>query len=244
MSLDSYNGHQFLIRLVPHVSGVETKFRKGKEAEDVTVTYDAKRKSIKAMTAKQSQEIKTKVKNAQEKAARGLNIKPSNQQPRQINATSNLLETIDLATDHCRALRGEAFSACMASNLIEDITRLTDAKTQLSKFRDAMSSRLRNYTCVDETMQTSAPVFSYDLSLADKDVQVNVLLNKTHSKIWTVDNFISDAECDILQKHGKPLLRRATVAAEDGSSVISENRKANQAAYNMQKQNPETDPLW
>ena len=32
-------------------------------------------------------------------------------------------------------------------------------------------------------------------------------------------------------EHGTPKLRRATVAAEDGSSVVSENRKANQADY-------------
>ena len=42
---------------------------------------------------------------------------------------------------------------------------------------------------------------------------------------------------------GKPLLRRATVAADDGTSVVSENRKANQAVYTFKR--PEnTDPLW
>jgi len=243
LGLDSYNGHQFLVRLIPHVSGVETKFRKGKEAEDIIVTYDVKRKALKAQSVKQAHDIKDKVRIAREKAARRVTT-TSNQQPRQINATSDLIETIDLATNHCASLRGDAFSACMASNLIEDITRLTDTKTQLIKFRDAMSSRLRNYTCADDFMETTKPIYSYDYHLADKPITVNVLLNKTHSKIWTVDNFITDAECDILHKHGKPLLRRATVAAEDGSSVVSENRKANQAAYNLHHQNPATDPLW
>jgi hypothetical protein len=42
---------------------------------------------------------------------------------------------------------------------------------------------------------------------------------------------------------GKPLLRRATVAAEDGTSVVSENRKANQAVYTFKKP-MNTDPLW
>jgi len=242
LGLDSYNGHQFLVRLVPHVSGVEVKFRKGKEAEDIIVTYDTKRKSLKAQSVKQVESIKEKVKVAREKAAQYVSSKVH--PPRQIGATANLSETIDLATSHCSALRGKEFTTCMASNLIEDITKLTDAKTQLSKFRDAMSWRLRNYTCADDAMQSSSPIFSYDLPLADLSVKVDVLLNKSHSKIWTVDNFISDEECDILKKHGKPLLRRATVAAEDGSSVVSENRKANQAAYNMNRHNPEADPLW
>jgi hypothetical protein len=39
-------------------------------------------------------------------------------------------------------------------------------------------------------------------------------------------------------------LTRATVAAEDGSSVLSEHRQANQASYNLHQVNPESDPLW
>jgi hypothetical protein len=55
----------------------------------------------------------------------------------------------------------------------------------------------------------------------------------------------SSDECDIFLKHGRPLLQRATVAAEDGTSVLSESRKANQASYNFKlDQNPENDPLW
>ena len=61
LGLDSYNGHQFLVRLVPHISGVETKFRKGKEPEDIILTYDTKRKSLKAQSVKQAHEIKDKV---------------------------------------------------------------------------------------------------------------------------------------------------------------------------------------
>ena len=48
----------------------------------------------------------------------------------------------------------------------------------------------------------------------------------------------------MLEGHGRSRFARATVAAEDGSSVISENRKANQASYNLHKVRPETDPLW
>ena len=60
---------------------------------------------------------------------------------------------------------------------------------------------------------------------------MNVHLDTSHAKIWTVDNFITDDECKVLMDHGRPKLRRATVAAEDGSSIVSENRKAQQASY-------------
>jgi hypothetical protein len=45
-------------------------------------------------------------------------------------------------------------------------------------------------------------------------------------------------------KHAAPRLQRATVAAEDGSSVVSESRKAQQAAYMMEHDpNEKDDPL-
>ena len=252
LGLDSYSGHNFLVRLVPDVPGVEAKFKMGKEAEEFTVTYDAKRKTMSVQNSKSVSSIKNKIQSAKEANAKSRAAAAAasksvtvGQMPRQINGSSNLADTINEATNFCQTLRGEEFTACMASNIIDDINQLTDTKTQLVKFRDAMSWRLRNYTCADDNMETSVPIYTYTTSLADmEDVHVKVLLNKTHSKVWTVDNFITDAECNVLQKHGKPLLRRATVAAEDGSSVVSENRKANQAAYNMNKQNPENDPLW
>jgi hypothetical protein len=242
LSLDSYNGHQFLVRLSPHQAGVETRFRKGKEAEDFAVAYDGRRKSLTAYAAKSLASAKNKVKAIQDKIKTQSAV---TQQPRQTNATGDVVQTVKDATALCQHLRGQDFSTCMASNIIDDINKLTETKSQLAKFRDGMSWRLRNYTCADPNMKSSEPIYSYTVSLADMaDVQVDVLLNKTHSKIWKVDNFITDAECDVLMKHGKPLLRRATVAAEDGSSIVSENRKANQAAYNMHKQNPASDPLW
>jgi hypothetical protein len=243
LGLNSYSGHQFLVRLSPHVEGVEATFKKGKNAEDFTVTYDAKHKALSAKVVKTLANIKSKVKALQDRAKRVASGPV--QQPRQINATMDVVQNMKEAAAFCQHLRGTEFTTCMASNIIEDITKLTEAKTQLNNIRNNMSWRLRNYTCADDNIQTSPPVFTYNIDLANKkDVRVDVLLNKTHSKVWKVDNFITDAECDVLMKHGKPLLRRATVAAEDGSSIVSENRKANQAAYNMHKQNPETDPLW
>ena len=65
-----------------------------------------------------------------------------------------------------------------------------------------------------------------------------------HAKIWVAHDFITDEECDHLLRHGGPRLARATVAGEDGTSVISESRKAQQANYNMNKDGAESDPLY
>jgi hypothetical protein len=125
----------------------------------------------------------------------------------------------------------------MATNIMNDITALSDAKTKLQLYSSLISGRLRNYTCIDESMQTSTPIYTYNTTLQyrgmDREYEVNVLLDKNHSKIWTVDNFVSKEECDVFVEHGSPKLKRATVSSSDGTGVVSESRKANQAQYSF-----------
>jgi hypothetical protein len=141
-------------------------------------------------------------------------------------------------TKYCHSSSNDSsqqFLPCMTTNIMNDITALSDAKTKLQQYSTLISGRLRNYTCIDESMQTSTPIYTYNTTLQyrgmDREYEVNVLLDKNNSKIWTVDNFVSKEECDVFIEHGTPKLQRATVAAADGSSVVSESRKANQAGY-------------
>ena len=162
---------------------------------------------------------------------------------KQVTKFDEIMDTIKAATVSCDALRGDEFSACIATAVIDDVTRLTDSKTLLTKNRDLMSSRLRNYTCEDPKMNTSVPVSSYQFTYEKQTYDVDTMLDLSHSKVWVAHDFVSEDECEILMNHGRPKLRRATVAAEDGSSIVSENRKAQQASYNMHQINPGTDPL-
>jgi hypothetical protein len=72
--------------------------------------------------------------------------------------------------------------------------------------------------------------------------RIETLFENSRAKIWTVANFITDEECDVLERFAKPVLKRATVAGEDGTSIVSENRKAQQAAYDKHQRDPK-DPL-
>lgn len=165
---------------------------------------------------------------------------------KQTTKFDEIMDTIKGATTSCGEsdLRGEAFSACVANAVIDDVNRLTDSKARLQKYRDAMSSRLRNLTCADDTMNTTKPIDTKKYEVDGKLYDAQVLLDLPGAKIWYIENFITDEECDVLKKHGGPKLRRATVAAEDGTSIVSENRKANQASYNLHQKNRESDPLW
>ena len=161
--------------------------------------------------------------------------------------SENISERIDTATRSCAVYHGNDFSECVANEIHGSFKQVTGSKSQLQRFRDSVSTMLRNYTCEDPLLHTSTPVRSYlakvDVNGIPQEREVKVLLDHSHAKIWAVDEFVTDAECARLMEHGRPRLTRATVAAEDGSSVVSVNRKAQQASYNFEGKSQD-DPLW
>lgn len=164
---------------------------------------------------------------------------------KQTTKFDELMDTLRMATASCDSLRGDKFNECVANNLIDEVAQLTDSKTRLQNFNGMISNRLRNYTCDDETMKTSPSVSTETFTINGKKYESDILLNLESAKIWLVHDLISPEECNILMEHGGPRLHRATVAAEDGTSVVSENRKAQQASYNIGHNSPDnSDPLY
>lgn len=162
---------------------------------------------------------------------------------KQTTKFNEIMDTVSSATKTCSDLPGDGFSSCIATAIMDDIATITDAKVQLTKYRDLIAYRLRNYTCADPTMNSSVPERSYNHVIDDKSYTFDVLLDTDHAKIWTIDDFVTAEECAVLERHGRPRLRSATVAAEDGTSIVSENRKAQQAHYNLRAYD-HSEPLW
>lgn len=217
-NINSYDTHKFRVKFFkkqPPYDKCQADFVKGPSAENIEVTYDPKTNKLEA-------EVSTKF--------------------------TELMGSIKSATKKCEDKRGEEFSKCIAIDILDDVTRIEQSKTRLTNYRDLMSSRLRNYTCEDDTMNTSAPLrTSVFIDPKEKNTKnsttytVQTLLDQKHSKIWLVEDFISPDECAALKNHGSNRLTRATVAGEDGASILSDSRKANQATYNSHN-NP-ADPL-
>lgn len=143
----------------------------------------------------------------------------------------------------CGKSNKDGYHECLVNSVFEKTQKIMDQNTEIVKYRDFMSERLRNYTCADPNMQTTESIASQPIVVHGKKLIKEVLLDKDHAKIWYVRDFISPEECEVLRKHGKPRLSRATVAAADGSSIVSENRKANQAHYDIRKNGNGKDPL-
>ena len=170
--------------------------------------------------------------------AKGLVIK-------QLTRRQELREEVKEATSKCeeKYISGtDAHRSCIDAAIVEKTMVLQDKMEMMKKYRNRISDRLRNYTCADSDLKTTPPIKSATMRAEGKTYNMDVLFDTSHAKIWVMNDFITDQECSILERHGRPLLRRATVAAEDGSSILSNSRQAQQATYESHHHD-HNDPL-
>lgn len=163
---------------------------------------------------------------------------------KQITELEKRVDKLKSAMTLCGPSHKDGFSECVTNQLFQDIESIEDRHLTLKKTRSDMANRLRNYTCADPLMRTSTPMATNSMILNGTKITVETFLNEKNAKIFAVPNFVSDEECDILMKHGRPRLQRATVAAQDGTSVVSQSRKAQQASYDFHIARGAVDPLW
>lgn len=172
----------------------------------------------------------------------GYNITSKSFTIQQITKFDEVMQEIKVATSSCDNLSGDEFSSCVADGVYENIDKITESKARISKYRDMISNRLRNYTCADLTLNTSTPISTANHYIGGKLYTVDTLFETDHGKIWAVHDFVTDGDCERFRTYGEPRLQRATVAGEDGTSTVSPNRKAQQAGYELN--NSPNDPLW
>ena len=148
---------------------------------------------------------------------------------------------VEKSTNKCQSLSGERLVQCLTTDLYRTTSKERKKNIDIAQYRDLMSARLRNYTCADSTMNTTTPLSSKVVNIANKHYNMDTYLDMDSAKIWSISNFITADECSVLMKYGVKHLRRATVAGEDGLGTISIHRRAQQASYTARDQ---SDPLW
>ena len=162
----------------------------------------------------------------------------------QTTVLDDMIAKVNNAAGACKHFKDEdEFLTCFGGGMENDVEKLIASKSKLVRIREAMSQRLRNYTCIDHDMNTSKPLRTEIENINGKSYEVNVYFESYRARIWTIPNFVTDEECDHLESFAKPKLKRATVADSTGKSIVSENRKASQAGYHdFNLSNPE-EPL-
>lgn len=141
----------------------------------------------------------------------------------------------------CGSPNKDGYVECIVSPIAEKMKAAELMNQEVVGAYDRMANTYRNYTCADETLETSAPIASSRIRIGADVLPVYYLLDTPHAKIWYVEDFILPSECKILMDHGRPRLERATVYNDkNGSFITSNKRKAQQAMYTV---NGSDDPL-
>ena len=115
--------------------------------------------------------------------------------------------------------------------------RFVEANVEIAfeaKVRTQMAGFLENYTCVDDTLDSSPDVSNHNWTMPDATRLVHVKHNRSSSQIHVVENFITEDECLAMETEAALTLHSAAVADGKGGSRLSPNRKAMQAGIKVQ----------
>ena len=105
----------------------------------------------------------------------------------QTTKLDEIKDQIHAVTQTCAATgSGSEFGNCVAAGILDDLTRVSDAKAMVVKYRDQMSERLRNYTCADPSMQTTTPLRTDSVRVFGSDYTAESYLDLPSAKIFTV----------------------------------------------------------
>ena len=123
---------------------------------------------------------------------------------------------------------------CVESSVAVKLENANEEIAFQASVRTKMGALLENYTCADEDLPTTTAIETRTWLHNKRDTYtVNVMHERSRSKIHLIDNFIRPEECEAMEKEAKPTLHVATVADNDGGSRVSDSRKAMQAGIKV-----------
>mmetsp|Transcript_13895 Transcript_13895/g.27517 ORF Transcript_13895/g.27517 Transcript_13895/m.27517 type:complete len:451 (+) Transcript_13895:186-1538(+) len=120
-------------------------------------------------------------------------------------------------------------TSCVQKGIAKEIEKANEEITFQSEVRKGMAGLLENYTCADETLNSTEA----KSTVIWDGRKVGIIVDRPASKIHTIENFLTEAECQAVEERAKPLLHDATVADGSGGSHLSESRKAKQAGIKV-----------
>jgi len=118
----------------------------------------------------------------------------------------------------------ELISASIIQQSMDEVSFNAEARKNLA-------SALENLTCDDDNLETSEAIETKIWSHNDRNITVNILLDRPHSQIHLLENFITEDECKVVEKKARLSgFSQATTFAAQGGLEISKHRKATQAS--------------
>lgn len=113
--------------------------------------------------------------------------------------------------------------------MADEIEKANEEIAFQAEVRRNMAALVENYTCADETLNTTESKRTETW----ENRKVHVMIDRPASKIHVIDDFVTEEECKAVADTAEPILHDATVADGSGGSKLSESRKAKQAGIKV-----------
>ena len=123
----------------------------------------------------------------------------------------------------------ESLSDCVQKGIADEIEKANEEITFQAEVRKDMAALVENYTCADVTMNTTESKRTENW----EGREVDVMIDRPASRIHTIQNFLTEEECQAVEAAAAPILHDATVADGSGGSKMSDSRKAKQAGIKV-----------
>jgi hypothetical protein len=75
---------------------------------------------------------------------------------------------LEKTTKKCLNDKSQPFTNCMADDVYKEVSVITEEKRVITKYRDTVAEKFRNYTCADPTLETSPAIATFKYTYADK----------------------------------------------------------------------------
>lgn len=123
----------------------------------------------------------------------------------------------------------DQLTSCVQKGVAAEIEKANEEIAFQASVRTNMASQLENYTCADETLNTTIAKRTETW----RGKKVSVMIDRAASRIHTIEDFLTEDECEAVEAAAKPILHDATVADGSGGSHLSDSRKAKQAGIRV-----------
>jgi len=118
---------------------------------------------------------------------------------------------------------------CVEISVTKKLSEANEEIAFQAKVRVDLSSKLENYTCADQTLPMSEFIDTEDWYYKGVSRKVGIFHKREASMVHLIENFVSQEECDAMERAAERKLHKATTADGEGGSHYSDSRKAMQA---------------
>jgi hypothetical protein len=214
LALDSFVNHTFLIRYPTNATASCSE----------AGTYSAASSAYFTVTEEREQVIFVK---------EGLRVEKEQPIPTESSELVRLCrqQALNSTKDPTAAL--QVLTTCLEDKMAAILQEKNAELAFQVDLRTSMSKTAENYTCADQTRETTTPKQVREWTHEGVTRQAQILHDRPSSQIHVVIDFISTQECAALVEAAAPTLHRGTVADGKGGSRLSENRKAWQAGVKV-----------